>query len=378
MKKKKNPIAFLLMLLLLICTQSIAEEPITEIVPTPVGTAADSAPAAAEAPATSAVLEPSTLPEQPESPAPTEHNENATPAPESEAPTENLTDTSAPETTAEPAEASATPEPAASAVALTFAINWKFANDENILYLGNEVTLRAEIDSEATGLHLQWQIATKPADKLKEDEPEWADIPGAQGDKYAFAVTDGMQAYRWRLCIGTPEGEVFYSDEMMLPAIELTEAVLGVSDAEAVPEETTLILPVANITFTAAVSDEEITLGTEITLTAEIETPQEGMQLQWQYMSADAEPTEEAWVNVEGATESSYAYTLDEENEGWLWRLLITVPEVVEKTMPADECGEVLAGEEEAPERTPAPEIFADESTTPPATEEILAEQPNE
>jgi hypothetical protein len=167
---------------------------------------------------------------------------------------------------------------------------------------------------------LQWQVAIKPAEELKENEEEWANIPGAHGLTYTFVVADGMEIWRWRLRVDLAEGEAIYSEEMTLPDI-------ADEPAEEVEEETEATLPVANITFTANAPADEITEGTEITLSAEIENPREGMLLQWQHMPAEAELTEGAWVSVEGAVESSYAYMLGEENEGWLWRLLITVPE---------------------------------------------------
>ena len=56
---------------------------------------------------------------------------------------------------------------------------------------------------------------------------------------------------------------------------------------------------------------------------AEIENLREGMLLQWQYMSEEGE----AWQDISDSLENTYACVLDEGNEGWLWRMLITVPE---------------------------------------------------
>jgi hypothetical protein len=192
-------------------------------------------------------------------------------------------------------------------------------------------------------------VAATPTEDLKTNEEEWANIPGAGGLGYAFVVADGMQAWRWRLRVSLPEGEAVYSEEMTLPDIaarndkdksaeEPEEAALP----EALPEDETLVetpevLPVANITFTANVPNDEITIGTEITLLSEIENPREGMLLQWQYLPADAEGTKEVWQDIPEATGDAYTYALNEENAGWLWRLLITV---AEKETPEETLGE--------------------------------------
>lgn len=251
--------------------------------------------------------------------------------------------------------------PIVPSIALSVTVTWKMSKDDDALDYDDEITLQAEIAPELDGLWLQWQVATKATENLKEDEPEWADISGAHGYKHKFAVKDGMQSWRWRLCITTPDGESTYSDEIMLPAIG-EEAVQNAADGEIAPEEEPL--PVARIIFSANAPEDEIIYGTEIQLTAEIENPREGMLLQWQHMPADAELAEDAWISVEGATESSYAYMLDEKNEGWLWRLLITTPEANETNEAAAEGNTTDAEEGTVLKEDPPQEESTDDSET--------------
>jgi hypothetical protein len=211
---------------------------------------------------------------------------------------------------------------------------------DDVLHCGDRITLEAEIDTEMEGLRLQWQVATKPAEELKENEREWEDIPGAHGLRHTFTVKEGMQTWRWRLRIRLPDGEMMYSDELMLPPMQEAEPKEAISDA-AKP----LDLPVAHITLMAGVPEEEITFGTQIELIAEIENPHEGMLLQWQFMPAEEELAEDAWRDVPGATGSTHAYMLGEENEGWLWRLLVTMPEALDGAPESAE-GEMLSIED--------------------------------
>jgi len=209
-------------------------------------------------------------------------------------------------------------------------VRWVLDATDSLLFWGDTLTLEAEITSEMTGLQLQWQVAAKPTKLLEENEDEWADIPGARDLKHTFAVEEGMQTWRWRLLIALPDGEAMFSHEMMLPPVApgggaeaQEEAVPSAEDADA--------LPVAIITFTADAPADEISFGTRIELVAEIDNPREGMLLQWQYMPMVDAFAEDAWQDVPGATETTHAYVLDEENANWLWRLLITVPEASDK-----------------------------------------------
>ncbi|MDR3051985.1 MAG: hypothetical protein LBU67_09750 [Oscillospiraceae bacterium] len=242
--------------------------------------------------------------------------------------------------------------------ALACAIRWVFGAGEGLPGWGEAITLQAEIDPVAEGARLQWQIAPKPADQLKENEEEWVDAPGECGLRYTFTLAEGMQAWRWRLRVIPAAGEPVYSDEVALPPVAVDEEDDLADGPGALPAEDVLgaqeatALPMANIRFTAGVPDEEITIGTEIVLLAEIENAREGMVLQWQYaVDGGAEP---AWEDIAGANEAAYAYVLDEENAQWLWRLLITVPEPAEEE-PGDEAISV-AEESPADEGTQATE----------------------
>jgi len=217
---------------------------------------------------------------------------------------------------------------------LDFTVRWAFDAHDGSLRLGDTIALEAEIVSETAGLQLQWQVATKPTKLLEENEDEWADIPGARDLKHTFIIEEGMQLWRWRLLIGLSSGEVAFSGETMLPLVASAdeaeaqeEAVLGAEDIDG--------LPTAKITFATDVPADEITFGTRIELIAEIENPRAGMVLQWQYMPEE----EETWQDISGATESIYFYVFDEENAGWLWRLLITVPEENKKAELGDVSG---------------------------------------
>ncbi len=57
--------------------------------------------------------------------------------------------------------------------------------------------------------------------------------------------------------------------------------------------------------------------GAQITLEGEVEGFDQGYTLQWQY-SAD----KEKWINIPGANELSYTYTLTDETENLYWRLV--------------------------------------------------------
>lgn len=250
------------------------------------------------------------------------------------------------------------PSPTFWNISIYTSLTWDLSAEDGLLYVGDEVALVAELNAEAEGLGLQWQVAIKSASELNEDETEWSDIFGAQGTKYTFTVKHGMQKWRWRLQAAATSMEPVYSEEMRLPKIveQVKEKLL--------PGEGAQLLPFANIALTAAIPFDEIVYGTEVTLVADIENPREGMLLQWQHMPADAELSGDAWVSIDGATETSYAYVLDEGNESWLWRLLITVPEdvtaenslEVESTIgeegASDAAREHAFSQEEAPENT--------------------------
>jgi len=226
------------------------------------------------------------------------------------------------------------------AILLSVKVRWIIASPDGLLSWGDEIALLAEIDPDVEGLQLQWQVATKPVEELQEDEEEWMDIPDAQGLKYTLTTEEGMQAWRWRVCMRLPEGDaVVYSNEIMLPSIQASdetepqveEEVLGAQDADE--------LPIVHITIVASVPLEEIDNGTQIELIAEIDNTCEDIQLQWQYLPMEMDPVVDAWQDIPDATELTYAYVLDEENAGWLWRLLITVPERNESAEAENEDG---------------------------------------
>jgi len=219
---------------------------------------------------------------------------------------------------------------------LNFIVRWVVDAPNGVLLWGDEFTLEAEICPEMTGLQLQWQVATKPATDLAEDEPEWVDISGASDLTHTFTTEKDMRTWRWRLRVSLAEGDTVYSQEMTLPHIASAEEDESL-DEEAMPDsEDADELPVAKITFIANMPEDEITYGTQIELFAEILNPREDMLLQWQYMPEE----EDAWQDISGATEIVFTYVLDEENAEWLWRLLITVPtdaEIEEEAPDSDD-----------------------------------------
>lgn len=324
--------------------------------------------------------EPTPAAEEPaESEEPTEAEE-PTPAPTEETPEQHEPSAASEEPPEPPAaEDELTPPPTeepAEPTAPQASLAWELANEDQPLRLGDRITLLADLDAEeAAGLALQWQVATKAAEALAADEPEWVNISGASGLKYAFVVEEGMQGWRWRLCIDWGGDEPAYSDEIALPEVateendseeaNVTKEAEEVAAAEGEQDEAEL--PVASITFAANVPADEITYGTGITLAANIENPREGMQLQWQYALEGGE-----WQDIPDAAGLAYAYTLSEENEGYLWRLLITVPEAEAtedtetptlETESVPEADENTVTEPEEPEPEPAVAVEAEETT---------------
>lgn len=99
------------------------------------------------------------------------------------------------------------------------------------------------------------------------------------------------------------------------------------SDKSETPEDEEAVLPTATINLLVDSDAVEITHGTGVALVAEILDACDGMQLQWQYAEYDEEGTDIKWMDVADGSEATHKYILDEENENWLWRLLITVPE---------------------------------------------------
>lgn len=266
-------------------------------------------------------------------------------------------------------------------IAVSILLKWDYSTEDDLIRIGNDITLVAELKDEAASLPLQWQVASKPTQDLVEGEPEWEDISGAHGQKYIFTVKEGMQSWRWRLRVATPDGGMVYSDEMRLPKLAQAEGELEIIDDPETPLGVGgMPLPIAAIALSATVPLDEITFGDEVMLTADIANPCEGMLLQWQYIPDGVEPAEEAWQSIEGATETIYSYVMNEENTGWLWRLLITVPETIEQEEPMLDGDETVGVDtDEAPlcvpqEATePAAETIAEE-TPEPAVESILEE----
>jgi len=322
MKKLQLTTALVAMLLLLVCILAFAEETAPAEVPTATEQPAASPPSPEPKPASPEQKPEEQEPEQPIAPpaeVPFEGNSDEMPE------EDELLATFPPEEEELAPGSNEEPNEEAPELHLNCVVRWVMDAPGSLLFWGDTLALEAELTPEMAGLQLQWQVATKPAADLPEDEPEWADIPGARGLKYTFTVEEEMRPWRWRLRVSLAEGDAVYSDEMTLPPIVSAEedetseveeeSVLGVEDfAE---------LPVANITFTADVQAEEITYGTRIELVAEILHPRVEMLLQWQYMPEG----EETWYDIPGATDETHAYVLDDENAEWLWRLLITVPE---------------------------------------------------
>ena len=237
-------------------------------------------------------------------------------------------------------------EPPPESMALSITLKWDIPAKESLLRIGDPIAFIAEITTEMENLAMQWQVAMKPAQDLAEDESEWVNLSGKTGPKYTFTVQEGMQSWCWRLFVTTPDGGSVYSEEMRLPKLMTQEEESGLLDDPDAPLSVASIPPLstATITLTANIPLDEIAFGDEVTLLAEIHNPCEGMLLQWQYAPSDTEATEEEWIDIDGAGSSSYTYIINEENEGWLWRLLITVPEGVEAEIEPEEID--IAGEQ--------------------------------
>jgi len=259
-----------------------------------------------------------------------------TPLP-SEEPTEETT--VIPDATTEPPEAATDQvqpaEEAENTEPIEIQLKWHISAEDGRLCVGDEITLNATVEPKPEDIRLQWQVATKPAKELKESEEEWKDIADRKDFNNQFIIQEEMQSWRWRLVVIDIDNNETISEEKKLPA-SIEEARLP-QEIEQPPENSNepiteltddpiieeILLPRADVTFTANVPADEITFGTEITLTAHIENSCEGMQTQWQYFDADAQ----VWADVADATRLEYRFILTEENCIYLWRLLVTVPQ---------------------------------------------------
>ena len=108
-------------------------------------------------------------------------------------------------------------------------------------------------------------------------------------------------------------------------AVEETEATEAVEETEATesteipeteePAEERTVTITSNVSSGTTVSEP-----TEVTLTAEL-TGYDNVPytLQWQRKPADAD-----WEDIEGATDLTYTFTLNEENSGYSWRVAVT------------------------------------------------------
>ena len=108
-------------------------------------------------------------------------------------------------------------------------------------------------------------------------------------------------------------------------AVEETEATEAVEETEATesteipeteePAEERTVTITSNVSSGTTVSEP-----TEVTLTAEL-TGHDNVPytLQWQRKPADAD-----WEDIEGATDLTYTFTLNEENSGYSWRVAVT------------------------------------------------------
>ena len=226
-----------------------------------------------------------------------------------------------------------------SSVAFAITLKWGISSENGNLYNGDIINLVAEfLPKEVEWLECQWQVAVKDAKDLAENEYEWKDFPRANDLEHTFAVDTNMQSWRWRLWVNLPNDETVYSEEIKLPKILENEVEITNENEDAEGAQSGILpFPIPTITLVANVPLEEIELGTEVSLVAEIENPREKMLLQWQYMPVEIlslvgnEPpaalSEEAWQDIESATADIYTYVIDEKNVLWVWRLRITLPE---------------------------------------------------
>lgn len=229
---------------------------------------------------------------------------------------------------------------------MAVSIAWKLQSTNSILGENNEVTLNANLGDTEEGTYI-WQVLTNPANTSGEQDTQWQDVPNETKAQYTFVAKDNMKNWKWRVCAITSDGQSIYSNEISLPEGTTEEAVpdfalpesadeeSGANDTDttATPSEATSapaatageatpLLPSAEIRVMTDAPNEEIQYGTQITLTATILHPVDGMTLQWQYLHDE----DEAWIEVEGANEAEYSFVMNEENEGKAWRVLITLP----------------------------------------------------
>lgn len=110
----------------------------------------------------------------------------------------------------------------------------------------------------------------------------------------------------------TAEEAAESEEEILLEETETAEEAEESSEEVEEEVEKTVVL-------TSNVDDvEEVEEGTEVVLSAELTGFDENATLQWQY-SEDGE----TWIDVEGAVEASVSFTMTQENENHLWRVVV-------------------------------------------------------
>ena len=281
-----------------------------------------------------------------------------------------------------------------------FTVAWEYDLEKEPF--SNEIRLRADNDQGFSDAGLQWQVAKKLQPQLNENEKEWMDIEGKENPLLEISASRRMTDWRWRLKVVQADGVVSVSHEMKLPNDFMTrlnatstEDLIEVNeDAKENKDEASSgmmaespTLPLPTITFHTDSLENEIYIGSNVFLKAEIADFSEEMELQWQFFDS----VTQEWTNVEDATQLEHRYIMDEINCLYLWRLLLTVPQMPEETPEnLSEAEDALPGEADfeadtyldtvlEPSKVEVPmnhdvDVETEEEPLETGTEEILAE----
>ena len=242
-----------------------------------------------------------------------------------------------------------------------FVLRWEYDLEKEPF--SEVIKLRADSDQGLSNVQLQWQVAKKPQAQLHETEEEWTNVENEKTSWLEISANIRMADWRWRLKVTQVDGTHSFTDGALLPGdfvVLLKEASEMEARTEGTVGETLLEItvdgqniPLPTISFTTDSPENEIYIGSNVLLIAEIQNIQENMTTQWQFFDAALEE----WLDVEGATRSEYSYIVDEVNCLYLWRLLVTLQKVDEVVADLTE----TARESESDSKLETEEVFSDE-----------------
>jgi hypothetical protein len=88
------------------------------------------------------------------------------------------------------------------------------------------------------------------------------------------------------------------------------------SEGQEVAEEAQAALPTVRVRVKSFREDGRLAIGDKVALIAEFDGDASGLSMQWQVSRGGSD-----WQNVSGETETTYVFTVSEENKDDMWRL---------------------------------------------------------